>query len=121
MHTGGRRRRRDGTTTWICRDLDVLRMSRWSANMIKHVFFVFGVSQKLWAVDICFCVTLTIYRELGGEAGRAGGENPVFDFAHPSGALRTPPVHCAPIRCIMHPYGAFWVILTWFGSFPGPF
>jgi hypothetical protein len=53
------------------------------------VFFVFLVSPRVWAVDIYICVPLTIYRELAGGLGDLGVENLVFDFAHPSGALRT--------------------------------
>ena len=34
---------------------------RWSWKMIEHVFLDFCVSQKLWAVDVRFCVPRYIY------------------------------------------------------------
>ena len=61
----------DDDTTFFVRDCDVLGMSRWSAKIIGHVFLGFGVSQKLWAVDIYICVRIAIYMGLAGRlAGR---------------------------------------------------
>ena len=91
MYASGDPTRPDATTLFFA-DSHHPRFVRWSQQMIRHVFFVFRVSPKPWAVDAYICVRFYIYRELAGGLGGLGGlgvENLVFDFAHPSGAPRT--------------------------------